>query len=125
MGRVRTEITVNAKKCWTLFDSGARNSYIVRGTAPGLDTKKLPSPRSSALGGKVHKVDEVCLVFAEIDGHRLEFPASVVDDIGTDEDGRAIDVLFGALAMQLWGIKLDLQNEQLDLTHFATDFVEF
>ncbi|MBI3466907.1 MAG: retropepsin-like domain-containing protein [Planctomycetes bacterium] len=125
MGRVRTEITVNGKKCWTLFDSGARNSYILRETAAELDTKKLSSPRSSALGGKVHKVDEVCLVFAEIDGHKLEFRASVVDEIGTDEDGRAIDVLFGAIAMQLWGIKLDLQSERLDLSHFATDFVEF
>jgi hypothetical protein len=125
MGRVRSEIEVNGKRCWTLFDSGARYSYILKTATSGLDTKKLPAPRSSALGGKVHKVGEVCLVFAEIDGRPLEFQASVVDEIGSDEDGRPVEILFGALAMQLWGIKLDLQNERLDLSHFATDFVEF
>ena len=45
--------------------------------------------------------------------------------IGQDEDGRVIDVLFGALPMQLWGIRLDPQNEVLDLSHFTRDFVEF
>ena len=51
--------------------------------------------------------------------------ARVVDEIGNDEDGRPIDILFGALSMQEWGIRLDLQNENLDWTRYTTDFVEF
>ena len=68
---------------------------------------------------------EVCLLVASVEGHPLEFQASVIDTIGQDEDGREIDVLFGALAMQLWGIRLDLPNERLDFSHFAHDFLEF
>jgi hypothetical protein len=77
------------------------------------------------LGGSTHEVTHVCLVQATIDDHPLEFQASVIDEIGPDEDGRVIDVLFGAIAMQLWGIRLDPQNEVLDLSHFTRDFVEF
>ena len=58
-------------------------------------------------------------------GHPLEFQASVIDEIGVDEDGKQIEVLFGAIAMQLWGIRLDLQNELLDFSQYTTDFVEF
>lgn len=125
MGRIRTEIEIDGRHCWTLFDSGARNSYIARGAAEGLDRKVLPQPRQSKLGGSTHEVKEVCLLVANVEGHPLEFQASVIDTIGQDEDGREIDVLFGALAMQLWGIRLDLQNERLDFSHFAHDFLEF
>jgi hypothetical protein len=107
MGRIRSEIDVNGRKWWTLFDSGARNSYIVRRAARGLDPQKLPAPREVAFGGSTHQVKQICLVLAEVEGRRLEFHANVFDKIGVDEDGRPIDVLFGALALQLWNIKLD------------------
>jgi hypothetical protein len=42
-----------------------------------------------------------------------------------DEEGRTIDVLFGAPAMQMWGIRLDPPQEKLDFTHYTRDFVEF
>ena len=125
MGRIRSEIEVNERKCWTLFDSGARNSYIVRRATRGLDLTKLPTPRETAFGGRTHEVKEVCLVLATVEGYRLEFQANVVTEIGTDEDGRPIEVLFGALAMHLWNIKLDLKNERLDFSHFTPDFVEY
>ena len=125
MGRIRSDIDVNGHKRWTLFDSGARYSYIIRDATEGLDLKKLPKVRTAALGGKKHEVGEVCLVFANVDGHPLEFQACVLDTIGTDEDGKRIDVLFGAIARQLWGIRLDPQNEKLDLRHVTDDFVEF
>jgi hypothetical protein len=125
MGRIRIDVEIDGRHCWTLFDSGARNSYITRAAAEGLDRKVLPQPRQSKLGGSTHEVKEVCLLVANVEGHPLEFQASVIDAIGQDEDGREIDVLFGALAMQLWGIRLDLQNERLDFSHFAHDFLEF
>jgi hypothetical protein len=125
MGRIRSEIEVDGRLLWTLFDSGARNSYITRDAAQGLDAKPLRQPRRAMLGGGTHDVQEVCLIQAEIEGHPLEFQASVIDEIGTDEEGRTIDVLFGALAMQLWGIRLDPPNERLDFSHYTRDFLEF
>ena len=62
---------------------------------------------------------------ASVEGNPVEFQANVIDEIGKDEEGRSIDVLFGAIAMQLWGIKLDVPAEKLDLTHLTHDFVEF
>lgn len=125
MGRIRSEMEVYGRKCWTLFDSGARNSYIVRRAARALDLTKLPTPRETAFGGRTHQIKQVCVVPANVEGHPLEFQANVVDEIGVDEDGRPIDVLFGALAMQLWNIKLDLKNAALDFSHFTPDFVEY
>jgi hypothetical protein len=125
MGRIRSEIDVNGRRLWTLFDSGARNSYIARDAVRAVDLKKLPKPRETAFGGRTHEVKEACLVLATVEGRPLEFLANVVDEVGVDEDGRPIDVLFGALAMQLWNIKLDLKNERLDFSHFTKDFVEY
>jgi len=125
IGRIRSEIEVNGRQLWTLFNSGARNSYVTREAARGLDVKLLPKPRQAMLGGGSHSVNEACLILANVEGHTLEFQASVIDEIGTDEEGRTIEVLFGALAMQLWGIRLDPPNERLDFTHFTRDFLEF
>ncbi len=125
MGRIRIEIVVGGQKRWTLFDSGARHSYIVADAASQADIKTLLVEQTMALGGKTHRVRQVCLVFAEVEGHSLHFEANVVEDIGKDEDGRRIELLFGALAMQAWGLKLDPQLERVDWSHFSTDFVEF
>jgi hypothetical protein len=125
MGRIRSDILINGHKRWALYDSGARHSYIVDDAAATLDVKDLPVQRTTALGGKTHTVRQVCLVFADVDGHPLDFEANVVDEIGSDEDGRRIEVLFGALAMQAWGLQLDPQNERIDWSHFSTDLVEF
>jgi hypothetical protein len=51
--------------------------------------------------------------------------ALVVEKIGMDEDNRAIEVLFGALAMQQWGIRPVPDEEKLDLSHYPEEFVEF
>jgi hypothetical protein len=125
MGRIRRDIETDGRQCWTLFDSGARNSYIARRAVGGLDTSSLTNPDSVRLGGGKHVIGEVCNVQARLDGHPFHFQARVLDEIGHDEDGREIDVLFGALAMQEWSIRLDLKNERLDLSHFTTEFLEF
>ena len=125
MGRIRLNIDVEGHDCWTLFDSGARNSYITKSAAIGSIVIPLKESRAFALGGKAHKIDTACFIQARVEGKPVEFQANVVDAIGKDEDGRDIDMIFGAIAMQLWGIKLDVPNEKLDLTHLAHDFVEF
>ena len=54
------------------------------------------------------------------------FPwVEVVDEIGADEDGHPIEVLFGALAMQQWGIRPIPDQEKLDFSHYSEEFVEF
>ena len=125
MGRIRLNIEIDGHDCWTLFDSGARNSYITETATRGSVVIPLKEPRSFALGGKAHKIDAACFIQARVEGQPVEFQANVVDTIGKDEEGRDIELIFGALAMQLWGIKLDVPNEKLDLTHLAHDFVEF
>ena len=125
MGRIRLNVEIEGHDYWTLFDSGARNSYITEAATQGSVVIPLKEPRSFALGGKAHKIDAACFIQARVEGQPVEFQANVVDAIGKDEEGRDIDLIFGALAMQLWGIKLDVPNEKLDLTHLAHDFVEF
>lgn len=125
MGRIRLNIEIDGHDCWTLFDSGARNSYITETATRGSVVIPLKEPRSFASGGKAHKIDAACFIQARVEGKPVEFQANVVDAIGKDEEGRDIDMIFGAIAMQLWGIKLDVPNEKLDLTHLAHDFVEF
>ena len=66
MGRIREYIRVNGKKFWTLFDSGARNTYIVPAVASHLATTKLPKPFKSAMGGKVRKTAMAALLVAQV-----------------------------------------------------------
>jgi hypothetical protein len=125
MGRIREYITVNGKKFWTLFDSGARNTYVIPKVASLLPTGKLPKTFRSALGGKVKKTTKSALLIAKVEGYNVSTNALVIDEIGNDEDGKPIEVLFGALAMQQWGIRLVPAEERLDFTHYPKEFVEF
>jgi hypothetical protein len=125
MGRVREYIVVKRRKCWTIFDTGARNTYVVPDVAALLATSQLPKPFRSALGGKVRKASQAAVLDAEVLGYRISTHALVIDDIGKDEDGKPIEVLFGALAMQQWGIRPVPDEERLDLSHYAKEFLEF
>jgi hypothetical protein len=125
MSRIREFIRVNGEKCWTLFDSGARNTYVTPRVAAQLATTQLPKALKSALGGGVKKASKAALLVAKVEGHNVSTNAYVIDEIGHDEEGKTIDVLFGALAMQQWGIRLLPKEERLDLTHFPKEFVEY
>ena len=125
MGRIRQMIKVNGRECWTLFDSGARNTYLVQSVSSLLTTSKIQKPFRSALGGQIKEATETALLEAEIEGHRISAHAMVIDEIGNDEDGVPIEILFGALAMQQWGIRLIPEQEKLDMSHYPEEFVEF
>jgi hypothetical protein len=125
MGRVREYIKVDGKKCWTLFDTGARNTYVVPAVASRLMTYKLPKEFKSSLGGGVKKTRTGAALNAEIQGCKISTMAMVIDDIGEDEDGKPIEILFGALAMQNWGIRPIPDKEKLDLSHYPKEFVEY
>ena len=125
MGRIREYIQVNGKKCWTLFDSGAQNTYVVPRVARLLVTKKLSKLFRTALGGGTKKTATAAILDADIQGHKIVTNAMVIDEIGHDEEGQPIEVLFGAIAMQQWGIRLVPKEERLDMTHYPKEFVEY
>lgn len=125
MGRVRENIKVDGHQCWTLFDTGARHTYVVPSVARLLKTSPTPRTIRTALGGEVKETNTEAVLHAEVDGHKISTLALVIENIGSDETGRPIDILFGALAMQLWGIRPVPDEERLDLTHYPEEFVEF
>ena len=125
MGRVRQAIKINGRECWTLFDTGARNTYVVPTVAQLLTVCKSPHAFRSALGGRVRETHTTAVLQAEIGGRPISTHAMVIDEIGCDEEGRQIEVLLGALAMQQWGIRPIPDEERLDLSHYPEEFVEF
>ena len=125
MGRIRQMISVQGRESWTLFDSGARNTYIVPDIATRLATTELPRPTYTKLGGETKTSSQAAVLVGEIAGKPFHVEAMVIDRIGMDEEGKAIEVLFGALAMQQWGIRLVPAEERLDLSHYPEEFVEY
>ena len=125
MGRIRQMIEVDDHSFWTMFDTGARNTYVVPSVAERLTTAKAPQPIRTTLGGQLRQTETTALLQATIQGRPISTHAMVVDQIGTDEDGKAIEILIGALAMQQWGIRPVPDEERLDLSHYPHEFVEF
>jgi hypothetical protein len=118
-------IKVGGREFWTMFDTGAQNTYVVPAVAQLLAVSKAVHPFRSAIGGETKQSDTLALLQAEIEGHQIATHAIVVDRIGADEEGKAIEILLGALAMQLWGIRLVPKEEALDMSHYPKEFVEF
>jgi len=125
MGRIREMIKVDGREYWTLFDTGARNTYIIPSVADVLITSLTPHPIRTALGGEVKESNRTAILQAEVEGHLISTHAMVIDEIGNDEDGKPIEILFGALAMQQWGIRPIPDKEKLDLSHYPEEFIEF
>ena len=125
MGRIREMIAVDGRKCWTLFDSGARNTYVVPAVAELLKTSTPPRAIRTAIGGNVKESNQAALLEGELQGRPFSTHALVVEEIGNDEEGKRIEILFGALAMQQWGIRLNPAEEKVDLSHYPEEFVEF
>jgi hypothetical protein len=118
-------IDVDGRECWTLFDTGARNTYVIPSVAEVLKTSPTPRTIRTALGGEVKETNTAALLEAEIQGHPISTHALVVAEIGIDEDGVPIEIFFGALAMQQWGIRPVPDEERLDLSRYPEEFVEF
>jgi len=125
MGRIRENFEVEDKKYWTLFDSGARNTYIAKDIANNFPVFKLRKPEGVNLGGKLHTVLNDCRLEGTINGYDILTHARVLGEIGIDEEGKKIEILLGALTMQEWGIKLNIEEEKLDMSHYPKEFIEF
>src|SRR3972149_1966088 len=83
-GRAPESIQVNGRDCWTLFDGAARNTYVVRGSVPGIAETRLRKPQPAGLGGRVRQVNSECILQAEIQGHAVSVKARIVDEIGNE-----------------------------------------
>lgn len=81
--------------------------------------------RLRVAGGETKASLRAAVLVGEIDGKPFHAEAMVIDSIGLDDDDKPIEILFGALAMQQWGIRLILETEELDLSHYPSKFVEF
>ena len=125
MGRVRANVEVAGRTFWTLFDTGSRNTYVVEEVASLLPTFPLAMREPVALGGRAHWVERDCRLSCLVEGLLVVVRARVLPEIGRDEDGKAIEILFGALAMQEWGLVPIPHEERLDTTHYPKEFVEF
>ena len=125
MSRVRTNVIVDGRNCWCLFDTGARNTYVVQNIASLLPSIELDRPQSVALGGRTYRVRRGCHLTCLVEGLPVWTHARVLEEIGTDEEGKRIEILFGALAMQEWGIRPVPDEERLDMSHYPKEFVEF
>lgn len=125
VGRVRENIEVAGRQCWTLFDTGSRRTYVTSEVAALVPTFDLEQPERVRLGGEVHTILQDCRLSAKVQSLPIVVDARVMPEIGRDEEGKPIEVLFGALAMQEWGIVPVPHEERLDMTHYPREFVEF
>lgn len=126
MGRVRLHIQVYGRDCWTLFDSGAENTYVTPRISNLLGERPLATVWRTHIGGKTHHIRHKCDLVAKVKGKPIEVEAYVLSSIGFDKKaGRHFDVLVGALAMQKWNIELDLKREDVDMRKYSREFVEF
>jgi len=118
MGVVREELIVRGdkgeKKLIVLFDSGASRSLIRSDIAIELSTpRKLLIPREFivANGDKI-----ICNFLSdliiEIEGKEIGIEAFLVDKL-------PVPLIFGALDMEAYKIKLDLAKRKLDLSEFT------
>ncbi len=117
-------IKVDGRECWALFDTGVRSTYVLNVVDGKLRTTMTFHPIRTALGGRVKESTRTALLQAEVQGHPVSTHALVVDEIGKDENGRRIEILFGALAMQRWGIRPVPEEGRLDLSHYPEQFAE-
>ena len=82
MERIRQTIKVDGQQCWTLFDTGARNTYVIPSVAQALKTSTMPRAFRTALGGEVRETNTSAILEAEIEGHPISTHALVINEIG-------------------------------------------
>jgi hypothetical protein len=124
MGRIYDTIS-NNKSLHTLFDTGAVHNYVTRKAARGLSINRLPKPFTVGIGGETRSIHEACFIYGELQGKRLFCWGLVVEELGLDEQDEEIDMLFGAVEMQRWNIRIDPGGERLDLSGFRDEFIEY
>jgi predicted aspartyl protease len=118
MGVIRQELLVRGdggrKRLTVLFDSGAARSLIRSDIAAELSTprKLLISRELVAADGDKVACDSFCDLVIEIEGKEIGIEAFLVDKL-------PVPLIFGALDMEAYRIKLNLAERRLDLSEFT------
>jgi hypothetical protein len=97
-----------------LFDTGASRSLIRGHIAKELSApKKLLIPRyfRAADGHKI-STEYFCDLVIDIEGKRIGIEAFLIDEL-------PVPLIFGALDMEAYLIKIDLAKKRLDLSEFS------
>ena len=118
MGTVKEVLLVKGdkgeKKLSVLFDSGASRSLIRSDVAKELSTPRellIPREFTAADGRKISCRYSSDLI-VEIGGKRIGIEAFLVENL-------PVPLVFGALDMEAYMIKLDLAKRRLDLSEFT------
>jgi hypothetical protein len=118
LGIVRQDLPVKGDrremKLNVLFDSGASGSLIRSDVARELSTPKELLIQREFTAADGHKVicKYFCDLIVEIEGKRIGIEAFLVDDL-------PVPLVFGALNMEAYMIKIDLAKRKLDLSEFT------
>ncbi len=125
MGRIFDTLVVGKRRFYTLFDTGAKHSFVSREAARAGKRTEVRGRILVAIGGRRHRIAQVCVIEGTLRKKPVFLQAFVLPEIGDDADGRAIDVIFGVRAMQDFGIRLDPAEECVDMGSYRSTFVEF
>ena len=118
MGIVKELLSVGGDKkkerLSVIFDSGSSRSLIKSKLAEELSTPRdLPiSVEVTVADGRKVSCKYYCNLVVEIEGKRIVIQPLLVD-------GLPVPLLFGALDMEAYMIKLDLVRRRLDLSEFT------
>jgi hypothetical protein len=74
----------------------------------------ITKPVRVALGGQIIEVGELCLMDGKIEGLDFFTTAVPVLEVGA-ADNHHLDAIIGALTMEQWAIRINPENNSLDL----------
>ncbi|MBI4647370.1 MAG: hypothetical protein HY738_12490, partial [Bacteroidia bacterium] len=102
-------------KLLTLFDSGARNSYITQNCVETTGIKPAPvkRPFKVGLGGEERSLKEYVNIDGLLQKKAIIIHPFVVNDLGTNEKGKPIEILFGIMDMEAWFVDLDFRRKKI------------
>jgi hypothetical protein len=123
--RIVKEIEIEGKRTQALFDTGSFHTYVTRTLLEGVPLHRLVQPYKVALGGREIEVRESCLFNGKIEGLDFFTWGIPIDKLGR-VDGKTIDVLIGASAMEQWEIIPNPKDGTLDLSGLRRrEFIEY
>jgi hypothetical protein len=127
MARIIKEIEIEGKPAIALFDTGSYHTYIHNKFVADIPERivSVLKPYKVALGGRTIEVKKVCIINGKIEGLDFHTTSIPIDEI-SNVDGYELDAIIGVLTMKGWEIKLEPENNTLDLTGLKTrKFTEF
>ena len=123
--RIVRDIEIEGQNVKALFDTGAINTYVIKGILKDVPIRTVREPYTVALAGSVIEVKEYCAIEGKIEGFGFNTITILIDDLGKIE-GKPIDAIIGALTMEQWEIIPNPKDGTLDLSGLKRrEFTEF